>query len=146
MRNAVRPSIRRSIASRMAASVLASTALVGSSRIKSGASLRKARQRDALPLSAGELQAAFPDGGLVRLPQADDEVVCPGGCRRTLDLRGGRSGPPVGDVLADARREQHRLLEHDRELIPQIRKAILAEIDTVEQDRALGRVVEAGEQ
>src|SRR2546426_6359625 len=45
MRNAVRPSIKRSIASRMADSVFASTELVGSSKIKRAASLRKARAR-----------------------------------------------------------------------------------------------------
>src|SRR5439155_9387319 len=43
IRNAVRPRIRRSMASRIAASVFASTALVGSSRIRNGASLRNAR-------------------------------------------------------------------------------------------------------
>src|ERR1041384_1162242 len=45
IRNAVRPLISRSIASRISASVATSTALVGSSRINIGASLRNARAK-----------------------------------------------------------------------------------------------------
>ncbi len=81
--------------------------------------------------------------GAVALRQRADEVV------RIGRLRGGDhvgvlcAGTRVGDVLGDGRREQHRLLEHDRELVAEIGEPVFAEIDAVEQDLAARRVVEA---
>src|SRR5207237_8856621 len=51
----------------------------------------------------------------------------------------------VGDVLGDARREQDRLLQNDRELGTQVGDPILAQIDSIKLYRSEGRVVEARE-
>ena len=52
----------------------------------------------------------------------------------------------VLDVLGDARREQHRILEHDRKLVAEIGKLVLPKIDAVEQDLTGARIVEAREE
>src|SRR5439155_26754704 len=63
-----------------------------------------------------------------------------------LDLRLGRVGARVGDVLRDARREEQGLLQDDRELAAQVGQAQVAQVDAVELDAPGGGVVEAHEQ
>ena len=78
--------------------------------------------------------------------QASDEIVrtrSPGGL---CDLLLARPGATVGDVLCDAGREQHGLLEHDRELVAQLGESVVAQVHAVEQDGAGGRVVKARQQ
>jgi hypothetical protein len=76
-------------------------------------------QRDALPLPTGQAGAALLDDVVVPARHRGDEPVgvrVPGGL---LDLLVGRVQPTEPDVLADRRGEQHRLLEHDRDLLAQ---------------------------
>ncbi len=71
MTSVVRPSISRSIASWISTSILESRLEVASSRIRIGASARKARaMRDALALAARQLDAALADQRVVALGQA----------------------------------------------------------------------------
>ena len=70
----------------------------------------------------------------------------PGRRSRCRDLDRVRARPPVRDVLSDGRREQERLLQHNGELITQVGYAVLAQVDSVEQDRARCRVVEPREE
>ena len=74
---------------------------------------KRARDREPLPLSARQLDAAVADGRVVRAGQAVDELIS----RRPLGRRPDgvivRQRRAVADVVADAAREQRRLL-HDR--------------------------------
>ena len=65
-----------------------------------------ARERDALPLTAGELHAALADLRVESAPALPilerlDELDRMGAARRFAHLGVGRLGPPVADVLAD---------------------------------------------
>ena len=82
----------------------------------------------------------------VTLGQSDDERVRTGGLggRHDLVLAGVRAC--IGDVLRDGGGEQDGFLEHDGELVPQIGEPEVAQVHTVEKDRAAGRVIEAGHQ
>ena len=112
-----------------------------------GAVLQKgACQRDPLPLAAGQLHSAVADFRVVTLGQSLDELVGVGGLGSRNDLLARRPGRGVGDVLRDARREEHCLLEHDRELSAQVGEPVVAQVHTVQEDCARGRVVEAREQ
>ena len=56
---------------------------------------------------------------------------------RRLDLLPRRLGPAVGDVLEDAGREQQRVLQHDRELTPQIYQLEVPDVLAIQLDAAL---------
>ena len=142
--NAVRPRMSRFIASRICASV---RDVDGARRLVEdqdrGVLQERSSERDPLALAAREAHSALADRGVVAVRQRDDEVV------RARRFRGGHDVGLAGvrarvrDVLGDARREQHRLLEHDRELVAQIGQPVLAKIDAVEQDLTGARIVEA---
>ena len=68
------------------------------------------------------------------------------GLRRLHDVELAGAGTSVGDVLPDAGREQHRLLEHDGELAAQVGEAVVTQVHAVEQNGAGGWVVEAREE
>ena len=93
----VRPRISRSSASTTACSVSASSALVGSSRIRIGAFFeQRPGDGEALALAARQRRAALAEHRVVALRQRGDEVVGVGGAGRGLDLvaawrRAGRS-------------------------------------------------------
>jgi hypothetical protein len=50
--------------------------------------------------------------------------------------------PCISDVLRNAGREQHRLLEHDRKLVPKVVELVVTQVDAVQEDLAAGDVVE----
>ena len=56
------------------------------------------------------------------------------------------SGAPEGDVLADGRREEERVLRDDADLAPQRLELHVADVDAVDRDPSLGRVVEPGDE
>ena len=58
----------------------------------------------------------------------------------------GSLGLRVADVLGEAGREEHRVLRHDRELTSEVLQLEVAEVDAVEPDLTLRRVVEPREQ
>ena len=84
---------------------------------------RGAGEGDALALPARQREAALADDGVVAVRQLEDEVVGLGDAGRGLDLGVGGVGPGEGDVLADRRREQEALLEHDVDRRAQRRRA-----------------------
>src|SRR5207237_2522313 len=99
------------------------------------------RDADALLLAAGEVWPPLADRRLVALGERADELV---GIRRLCgrdDLLLGRIQPPVADVRLDRPGEQERLLEHERDLLPERREGELADVDPVEEDPALLRIV-----
>ena len=103
-------------------------------------------QRDALALSPREAHTPLPDHRLVSLGQLRDEGVCSRRPGRLRDRLSRCPRPGVGNVLGDAGREEHGLLKHEGELGAKIVELVVAQIDPVEEDRPLGRVVEASQQ
>ncbi len=114
----VRPAISRAVACSTPRSVATSSALVGSSMIRIGASLSSARAIDSRwRWPPDKRDAALADDGIVLLRQLADELVGLRGAGRRLDLRARRRRPAVGDVLGDAHRQQERILRHQRDAV-----------------------------
>src|SRR6266513_3666987 len=101
---------------------------------------------DALALAARELDAALPHPGVVPLGEPDDELMGVGRLRRRDQVALARPRPGVSNVRGDAGREEHRILRYYRELAAQILKPEVAEVNAVEPDLTLCRVVEPREQ
>ncbi len=74
--------------------------------------------RQPLPLASGKLDAPLTDQGVVTLGQTADEIVRVRGAGGLFDLRLGRFGAAVGDVVLDGAIEQKRLLLYDAEQLP----------------------------
>ena len=107
---------------------------------------QRAGDRDPLPLAARERLAALADQRVVAVRQPEDELVRVRGARRGDDLRARRVGPAVGDVLGDRAEEQERLLQHDADVAAVVGHGEAADVDAVDQDRAVAHVVEAADQ
>ena len=103
----------------------------------------RARDREPLALTAGERDAALADHGLVAVRQGLDELVRLGRARRLLDLLVGRVGRAEGDVLADGRGEEERILRDHADLSPERPAGHVAHVDAVDEDPPRGRLVEA---
>ncbi|MBV6467016.1 MAG: hypothetical protein PGMFKBFP_02348 [Anaerolineales bacterium] len=101
---------------------------------------------DALALSARKRHAALAHHRLVAVREMRDEVVRLRGPRGGDDLRLARVGAAVGDVGADRVREQQRGLKHDPDLPAERSQVEGAHVAAVNQQRALGHVVEAGDE
>ena len=101
---------------------------------------------DALALAARKLPTALADLCVIAAREPDDEIVGVRSLRRGNDRVAADPVVAVRDVLGDARGEEHRILQHDRELPAEILQLVIAEVDAVEQDRTGCRVVEAHEQ
>ncbi|MDQ0370765.1 hypothetical protein J2S42_007434 [Catenuloplanes indicus] len=107
---------------------------------------QRPRDRDALPLPAGERVAAFADHGVVPVLQGLDEVVGPGGARRGPDLRAARVRPAERDVRVHRLGEQERLVRHDPDLVAEPVQTVVAHVPAVDRDGSAGHVVVAGDQ
>src|SRR5262245_65282813 len=73
-----------------------------------GAPEDRSRDRQALTLAAGQLDAAIADRRVVGVRQAIDELVGAGELGGRHDLAIGGGADAIRDVLADAAREQDR--------------------------------------
>src|SRR4051812_43233875 len=130
-----------SSASSRSASVSASSALVGSSRIRTGASLSRARAIDRRwRCPTGERRSAFTDDGLVALRETLDEAMGARRPRRRLDLGLARVWPAIGDVVGDREGEQERFLRDERDLLAQGAQLHVMHVTTVDRDLALPRI------
>ncbi len=69
-----------------------------------------AGDRDALALTAGQLNAVLPDRGIVTFGEARDEFVRVRGAGRSDDLGIGRSRLADGDIVADRPMKQKHIL------------------------------------
>src|SRR5947208_10166861 len=101
---------------------------------------------DALALAARELDAALTHLGVVPLGEPDDELVGVGRLRRRDHVTLAGPWPGVSNVLGDAGREEHRILRYNRELTAEVLKPEVPEVNAVEPDLTLCRVVEPREQ
>ena len=102
----------------------------------------RARDRDALPLPARQPRAALAEKRVVALRQRAQELVGLGRSRGGLDLRVAGVGPPVADVLACRRAEQHRVLRHEADAPPHLLGIRARDVDAVDEHAAFGRIVE----
>ena len=75
-----------------------------------------------------------------------DKLVCVGHLGGGLDFVLAGALLAVGDVLGDGSREEHRLLRHEPELLAEPAHVEGADVDAVEEDAPLLRVVEALEE
>src|SRR5258708_19184549 len=110
-----------------------------------------ARERDALALPAGELDAALADVRLVAgvaapVAQAKDEVVRLRLVRRVDHLRLGGRRPPVADVGGDRAVQQRGVLRHHADRGAQALLRHVRDVLLVDHDAAALDVVEAQQQ
>ncbi len=138
--NVVRPWHSASSARLILPSVSTSSALVASSRMWIGASLRSARaMANPLPLASREHRPALAHDGLVALGLGGDEPVrlselC---CPNNLVVGRGRISDP--DVVCNRAIEEARLLQHHGDVLPQGRKRHVCEVLPTDADCAAVR-------
>jgi glycosyltransferase involved in cell wall biosynthesis len=106
----------------------------------------RARDRHALALAAREARAARTDLGLEAVGQRVGELVDVRRARGREDLLVARIEPPVADVLADRAVEQEWLLRDDRDWSSSEARRAVAQVDAVDGDPPIGRIVEAQQQ
>ena len=106
----------------------------------------RAGDRDQLALAGREAAAALAHRVAEALGEPPGEPVETEHRRRLGDLVVARVGAREADVVGDRAREQERVLQHDAELAAVRAQVELAQVDAVGQDRALERVVEAGDE
>src|SRR5262249_35270041 len=95
---------------------------------------------------ARQAASAFGNGHVVAERVAGDEALDAGEPRGGQHFLVGRLGPPERDVVAQLAVEQVGVLQDEADARAKIRRVVLANIDAVDEDAALGRLVEAGEQ
>ncbi len=127
----------------IAASVSTSTALVGSSRIRIGASFRKARASEIRWRSPAH--APFSNQRPVAVRQTYDEIVRVGELGGSNDLLLASSRPGICNIFCNIRGEQNGLLEHEGKLVPKVVELVVTDIDPVQQDLTAGHVVKPGQ-
>ena len=99
-----------------------------------------------MPLTAGQTEAAFADIKIEPLGVGRDHAVEPGGARCRQDRLITRVLHADDQVLAQASIEQPRVLRQVMNVAPQIIRAEVRTIHTVEKDASLRGPVKPGEQ
>ena len=107
---------------------------------------QRARNRQPLPLAAGEPLSPLADHRVVAVGQRRHEVVRVRRTRRGLDRLRRRVRRPVGDVGGDRVVEEHGLLRHDADLRAQRRQRHVADVHAVDENRPARDVVEPRQQ
>ena len=97
---------------------------------------QRARDRDALALAAGQLQAVLADRRVVAVRERHDEVVRVGGLGGGDDLVLGRARLAERDVVADRAVEQEHVLPDIGDLLAQRVARHLRDVLPVDHDAA----------
>ena len=105
-----------------------------------------ARKADALALPARERLAALAHRHVEAARVAVDEVGHAGQLGRGHDGRVIGIGQAEGDVVAQRAVEERHVLRHVADVAPHVGRVELAQVDAVEQHRAVGRLVQAHDQ
>ncbi len=105
-----------------------------------------ARDGDALLLAAGEAESALADLGLVAVGHMEDILVDVGRFGGLLNLLGGCVRAGIAYIFRDGTVEEERVLKYRGDVVTQARERHVADIVAVDEDAALYRVVEAGDQ
>lgn len=103
-------------------------------------------ERDELPLTLGQLRTAFVHLGLVTLLELADEIVGADRFGRGDDLLFCSVQLAVADIVHDRAGENKAVLQHNPHLAAQRLQRDLRNIVTVDQNLAVGQVVEARDQ
>ena len=101
---------------------------------------------DALALSAGELDAAFADDGVVLLLELFGKLIDAGDAAGGEDLLFGGGGTREADVFADGAVEQEGVLQHHAELRAEGIQAHGGKVGGIDQDASGGGLVEGRDQ
>mmetsp|Transcript_6267 Transcript_6267/g.9457 ORF Transcript_6267/g.9457 Transcript_6267/m.9457 type:complete len:503 (+) Transcript_6267:362-1870(+) len=107
---------------------------------------QRARDGDALLLSAGKHDAALSALRVVALGERLDEVVGVGEARGLLNARVRADLGAVHDVVLDRHGEEHRLLRHKADLHAQPLRVVRLDVDAVDHHATLVHVIEARHQ
>lgn len=102
-----------------------------------------AGDRDALALTAGQINSAFTDPGFVTLGKLFDELMGVGDFGGSDDLIAIVAHLSKGDVLGDRTGEQDGVLGDDANLVTQAGEGEVAYITTIDRDFALLWIKEA---
>ena len=105
----------------------------------------RARNAEALLLTARDVGTALFDVGIVLVGEALDEVVCLRKPARFDELFVCRVGVAPAEVLLDGPREEDVLLEHNGDLIAKRRQIVCPHVHAAHLDAPFRHVVEAGE-
>src|SRR4029450_2634344 len=97
-----------------------------------GVGQQRARDGQALTLTAGELHAALADNGFVALLEARDEIMCVGELGEMDDLIHRGVAAAVADVLGDRAIEEEDFLLDDAEQAAIAVHLDVAAIDAIE--------------
>ena len=103
---------------------------------KGGFGKKGAGDADALALSAGEVLAAFGDGGVVGARELLDEFGCAGKGGGVANLCKGGAGAAVGDIFGDGRGEDDAVLKNEGDVATEVCDFDIPGVDTVEADSA----------
>ena len=105
-----------------------------------------AGEADGLLLAAGQAAAALGNRHVVAQRMAGDEALDAGKPRRREDFFVGGLRLAERDVVAQLAEEQVGVLQHKANAGAQIGRVVLADVDAVDQDAALLRLIEAEQQ
>ncbi len=104
------------------------------------------RDREPLPLPAGQSHAALAEVAGIPLRQLRDEFCSEGGLARGAHLGFPGAQSSVADIFEDARREDDGILRHDREAGAHVPRIRVTHVDAVDAHRARLRIVEPQQQ
>ena len=110
-----------------------------------GVAKERARQSDALSLSARERFSSFADRGVIAVRQPEDHIVCAGGAGRTQHSIGIRLDAHSCDVFRDGAVEQLDRLRDEADMLAELLRIPVVERGTVQAHVALGRPPDAHE-
>ena len=105
-----------------------------------------ARDRKQLAFAHRDVRCVVIEHRVVAVWQCADEVIRMRFLGGLDDLRIGRAGSAIRDVLADGAVEQPGVLEHHAEVAPEILSCDVAGIDAIERDSTLVDVIEPHQQ
>ena len=80
---------------------------------------KRAGDGNSLPLPSREAHSALAKLRVIAKGQFHDELVRSCGPGRRLDLLRARPAQAIGNILGNRRAKQHRLLEHQGDVLPQ---------------------------
>src|SRR6266550_1558441 len=105
-----------------------------------------ARDRDSLALTTRKRHSTFAQNSVIAFRQLIDKLTCVGKICRADDLLARSVRLAVGNVLPDRRMKQHRLLQHEADLLPKRFLAESFDIGSINLHDPGSRVVEARNQ
>ena len=100
------------------------------------------RNRNTLALSAGKLHSALSDNRVVFVGKSLGELIDPGNAASAQDVGFARIRARESDILANGAVKKERFLQHNSESGAVGVEGHAAEVDAIDQDFPLGRLME----